>query len=88
MYGPLSIRAFLSLMSPFKQPQLRDQLYLSLDLLNGLPAHVLNAVAEQLVTGLSTLIKEHRYAITQVPFLSHILDRILTIHAAHQQNGA
>ncbi|KAF8306441.1 Sec7-domain-containing protein [Clavulina sp. PMI_390] len=46
------------------KPNLRDQLYIALDLLNGLPATTLSAVAEQLVAGLSLLIKEHRDAIS------------------------
>lgn len=45
------------------QPRLRDQLYIALDLLNGLPSQVLAAVAEQLITGLSVLTKDHRNVI-------------------------
>ncbi|KIO27117.1 hypothetical protein M407DRAFT_73603 [Tulasnella calospora MUT 4182] len=42
-----------------EQPSLRDQVYVSIDLLRGLPPIVTNAVAEQLATGLARLVKEH-----------------------------
>ncbi|KAG8899424.1 GDP/GTP exchange factor for ARF [Tulasnella sp. 408] len=42
-----------------EQPSLRDQVYVSIDLLRGLPPIVTNAVAEQLAMGLARLVKEH-----------------------------
>ncbi|KAG8947301.1 GDP/GTP exchange factor for ARF [Tulasnella sp. 424] len=42
-----------------EQPSLRDQVYVSIDLLRSLPPSVTNAVAEQLATGLARLVKEH-----------------------------
>ncbi|KAG8989449.1 GDP/GTP exchange factor for ARF [Tulasnella sp. 427] len=42
-----------------EKSSLRDQVYLSIDLLRGLPPTVINSVAEQLATGLARLVKEH-----------------------------
>ncbi|KAG9049245.1 GDP/GTP exchange factor for ARF [Tulasnella sp. UAMH 9824] len=42
-----------------EQPSLRDQVYVSIDLLRGLPPIVTNSVAEQLAMGLARLVKEH-----------------------------
>ncbi|GAB1521661.1 GDP/GTP exchange factor for ARF [Rhizoctonia solani] len=41
------------------QPSLRDQIYISLDTLGGLPPPVFNAVTEQIVAGLALLVQEH-----------------------------
>jgi brefeldin A-resistance guanine nucleotide exchange factor 1 len=41
------------------QPILRDQIYISLDILGGLPPMVFNAVTEQIVAGLALLVQEH-----------------------------
>ncbi len=42
------------------QPSLRDQVYLSLDLLANLPSDVTTAVAEQVVEGVVHVVKGHR----------------------------
>ncbi|KIM32215.1 hypothetical protein M408DRAFT_326851 [Serendipita vermifera MAFF 305830] len=44
-------------------PALRDQLFVALDTLGGLPPDVLNAVAEQLIAGLALLLQNHKSAI-------------------------
>ncbi|CCO30694.1 Pattern formation protein EMB30 AltName: Full=Protein EMBRYO DEFECTIVE 30 [Rhizoctonia solani AG-1 IB] len=41
------------------KPILRDQIYISLDILGGLPPMVFNAVTEQIVAGLALLVQEH-----------------------------
>ncbi|CAE6427640.1 unnamed protein product [Rhizoctonia solani] len=41
------------------KPILRDQIYISLDTLGGLPPMVFNAVTEQIVAGLALLVQEH-----------------------------
>lgn len=51
-----------NLVSP--KPILHDQMFISLDALGGLPPDVLNAVAEQLIAGLTLLMQHHRAAIT------------------------
>ena len=48
-----------------KQPnQLRDQIYLSFDLLGGLPPSVANSVAEQVISGLIFIVQNHRDVIS------------------------
>jgi brefeldin A-resistance guanine nucleotide exchange factor 1 len=54
----------VNLISP--KPILHDQMFVSLDALGGLPPDVLNAVAEQLIAGLTLLMQHHRAAITSV----------------------
>ncbi|KAH9997514.1 Sec7-like domain protein [Russula vinacea] len=44
--------------------QLRDQIYLSFDLLGGLPPVVANSVAEQIISGLILIVKNHREVIS------------------------
>ena len=47
-----------------KQPsQLRDQIYLSFDLLGGLPPAVANSVAEPIISGLILILQNHREVI-------------------------
>ncbi|QRV74795.1 Sec7 guanine nucleotide exchange factor [Ceratobasidium sp. AG-Ba] len=41
------------------QPSLRDQIYISFDILGGLPPAVFSAAAEQIVAGLALLVQEH-----------------------------
>ncbi|KAG7086681.1 hypothetical protein E1B28_002619 [Marasmius oreades] len=43
-----------------QKPSLRDQLYLSFDLLSGLPPATANSVAEQVISGVMLLIQKHR----------------------------
>jgi brefeldin A-resistance guanine nucleotide exchange factor 1 len=48
-----------------KQPNhLRDQIYLSFDLLGGLPPAVANSVAEKIVSGLVIVVKNHHEVIS------------------------
>lgn len=42
------------------QPSLRDQLYVSLDLLRGLPPTVINSVGDQVMRGVEQLVTTHR----------------------------
>ncbi|TFY81924.1 hypothetical protein EWM64_g2083 [Hericium alpestre] len=42
------------------KPSLRDQIYISFDLLSGLPASVANLVAEQVISGLALIVQKHR----------------------------
>jgi brefeldin A-resistance guanine nucleotide exchange factor 1 len=42
---------------------LRDQIYLSFDLLGGLPPVVANSVAEQIISGLILIVQNHREVI-------------------------
>jgi brefeldin A-resistance guanine nucleotide exchange factor 1 len=39
---------------------MRDQLYLALDALGGLPSGVLSGVAEQVVAGVALIVQRHR----------------------------
>ena len=41
------------------QPSLRDQVYVSLDLLAGLPPIIANSVAEQIAAGLALILSKH-----------------------------
>ncbi|KAJ3572817.1 hypothetical protein NP233_g2836 [Leucocoprinus birnbaumii] len=43
-----------------QKSSLRDQIYISFDLLAGLPAVVSNAVGEQVVSGVSLIVQQHR----------------------------
>jgi brefeldin A-resistance guanine nucleotide exchange factor 1 len=53
------------LMTQVPQPsQLRDQIYLSFDLLGGLPPVVANSVAEQIISGLILIVQNHREVIS------------------------
>ncbi|KAF8522156.1 hypothetical protein BU17DRAFT_45284 [Hysterangium stoloniferum] len=47
-----------------EKPFLRDQLYVALDALGGLPPQVLNAVAEQVVAGLALVVQRYRHIIS------------------------
>jgi brefeldin A-resistance guanine nucleotide exchange factor 1 len=52
-------------MTQVPQPsQLRDQIYLSFDLLGGLPPVVANSVAEQIISGLVLIVQNHREIIS------------------------
>ncbi|TFY68249.1 hypothetical protein EVG20_g3640 [Dentipellis fragilis] len=42
------------------KPSLRDQIYISFDLLGGLPPIVANSVAEQIISGLALILQNHR----------------------------
>lgn len=42
------------------QPSLRDQIYVSFDLLAGIPPHIASSVAEQIAAGLSLVLSKHR----------------------------
>ncbi|KAF8329795.1 uncharacterized protein EI90DRAFT_3062037 [Cantharellus anzutake] len=46
------------------QKSLRDQLYIALDLLGGLPLPIVNAVAEQLISGVALIVRKHREVIS------------------------
>jgi len=55
----------LTTMTWVPQPsQLRDQIYLSFDLLGGLPPAVANSVAEQIISGLILIVQNHRGVIS------------------------
>ncbi|TFK67907.1 Sec7-domain-containing protein [Pluteus cervinus] len=43
-----------------QKPSLRDQVYVSFDLLAGLPASVSTSVAEQIISGVNLLVQKHR----------------------------
>lgn len=47
---------------------MRDQLYVALDVLGGLPSQVLNAVAEQVLAGLVLFVQRCRDVIRSVLF--------------------
>ncbi|KAI0273816.1 hypothetical protein BC834DRAFT_855713 [Gloeopeniophorella convolvens] len=47
-----------------KPTQLRDQIYLSFDLLGGLPPPVASSVAEQIISGLVLIVQNHRGVIS------------------------
>ncbi len=49
------------------QPSLRDQIYLSIDLLRSLPSHITTTVADQLSIGIAKLIREHSDLLRCVP---------------------
>src|SRR5882762_1507126 len=44
----------------FIQPSLRDQIYVSFDILSGLPTAVAAAVAEQIISGVILVVEKHR----------------------------
>lgn len=50
------------------QPSMRDQLYVALDALGGLPPRVLNAVAEQVLAGLVLVVQRRQDIIRLVHF--------------------
>ena len=54
---------YYTILTSFHQPTLRDQLFVALDTLGGLPADILNAVAEQLIAGLALLLQYQKSAI-------------------------
>jgi len=70
MYSVLLVeRAVVSIMRiclilAVKPSQLRDQIYLSFDLLGGLPPVVANSVAEQIISGLILIVQNHREVIS------------------------
>ncbi|KAH9998139.1 Sec7-like domain protein [Russula compacta] len=70
MYSVLLVeRAVVSIMHvcmilATKPSQLRDQIYLSFDLLGGLPPAVANSVAEQIISGLILILQNHREVIS------------------------
>ncbi|KAI9446656.1 Sec7-like domain is implicated in guanine nucleotide exchange function [Lactarius indigo] len=57
-------RAVVSVMRICDRNQLRDQIYLSFDLLGGLPPAVANSVAEQVISGLILIVQNHREVIS------------------------
>jgi brefeldin A-resistance guanine nucleotide exchange factor 1 len=60
------------------QPSLRDQVYVSFDLLSGLPPPIASSVGEQVVAGLILIIQKHRDIIRSVLwqlFVSFFSDR-------------
>lgn len=48
------------------QPNLRDQLYIALDALRSLPASALNAVSEQLMSGIAKILEKERTVVKSV----------------------
>ncbi|KAI0306765.1 hypothetical protein B0F90DRAFT_1808381 [Multifurca ochricompacta] len=52
-----------SVTQPPQPNHLRDQIYLSFDLLGGLPPGVANSVAEQIISGLILIVQNHREVI-------------------------
>lgn len=48
------------------QPNLRDQLYIALDALRSLPATALNAVSEQLMSGIAKILEKERTVVKSV----------------------
>jgi len=50
------------------QPSLRDQIYVSFDILSGLPPAVAASVAEQVISGVSLIVQNHRDIIRLVIF--------------------
>ncbi|KAI0282184.1 Sec7-like domain protein [Russula aff. rugulosa BPL654] len=70
MYSVLLVeRAVVSVMRiclilAAKPSKLRDQIYLSFDLLGGLPPVVANSVAEQIISGLILIVQNHREVIS------------------------
>lgn len=62
-YDSLSQKLWIDDTAP--QPsRLRDQIYLSFDLLGGLPPVVANSVAEQTISGLIIIVQNHREVIS------------------------
>lgn len=51
------------------QPSLRDQIYVSFDILAGLPSTVAASVAEQVISGVILIVQKHRDIIGSVIFL-------------------
>jgi brefeldin A-resistance guanine nucleotide exchange factor 1 len=49
-----------TMLTAMPQPSLRDQLYVSFDLLSCLPPEIANAVGEQIVRGVSLIVREHQ----------------------------
>lgn len=51
-----------------KEPTLRDQVYVSFDILARLPSSVSSSVAEQVIQGLLLIVQEHQEIIRHVHF--------------------
>ncbi|KAJ8519864.1 hypothetical protein ONZ45_g3215 [Pleurotus djamor] len=58
-YGTENYLLFSILNTTISQPSLRDQVYVSFDLLAGLPGTAISSVAEQIVSGVTLLIQRH-----------------------------
>lgn len=58
---------------------MKDQLYVSLDLLGSLPQAVVISVGEQIIAGVITLVKSHRDVIKYVNILCPAPDRCLIV---------
>jgi hypothetical protein len=62
----------MSCLTTIEQPSLRDQVYVSFDLLSQLPRMITSAVGEQGIIGLSLIIKEHptiiRYHVSSITY--------------------
>jgi brefeldin A-resistance guanine nucleotide exchange factor 1 len=54
------------------QPNLRDQLYIALDALRSLPASALNAVSEQLMSGIAKILEKERTVVKLVVLLLEV----------------
>lgn len=66
---------------------MRDQLYVALDALGGLPPLVLNAVAEQVVAGLVMVVQRYRDIIRYHPLVFEVFAQLKHILASQISNG-
>lgn len=69
------------------KPTMRDQIYISLDLLGGLPPVVANSVAEQIVSGIALIVQTHREVIRYLFVLEDVTSNALTLLLARKQSG-
>jgi hypothetical protein len=69
------------------QPNLRDQLYIALDALRSLPASALNAVSEQLMSGIAKILEKERTVVKSVVLLSEV-SCAYRLFSGHKPNGA
>ncbi len=53
------------------QQSLRDQIYVSFDLLSGLTPAIANSVAEQVISGVILIVQKHRDVIRSALILSY-----------------
>ncbi|KAI0256486.1 Sec7-domain-containing protein [Lactifluus subvellereus] len=60
----VSVMRICLILAAAKPSQLRDQIYLSFDLLGGLPPVIANSVAEQIMSGLILIVQNHREVIS------------------------
>ena len=65
---------------------MRDQIYISLDLLGGLPPVVANSVAEQIVSGIALIVQTHREVITYA-YAVNVSLNLLNYFLARKRNG-